>query len=72
LKLGFNPEAVVQQYNRQYHVIFEIFKAVTMNAAFWDDLSCGSCKRNVSEEYIASIIRVTRMDGVRGFEAVGW
>jgi hypothetical protein len=30
------------------------------NAVFWDVMPCGSCK-NVSEEHIASIIRMTRI-----------
>jgi hypothetical protein len=28
------------------------------NVVFWDVMPCGSCKTDVSEEHIASIIRV--------------
>jgi hypothetical protein len=35
--------------------------AVTMNNVFWDIAVCGSCKNDISEEHIASIIRVTRI-----------
>jgi hypothetical protein len=31
------------------------------NAVFWDVMLCGSCKNNVSEERIASVIKVTRI-----------
>jgi hypothetical protein len=31
------------------------------NAVFWDVTLCGSCKTDVSEERIASIIRVARI-----------
>jgi hypothetical protein len=31
------------------------------NAIFWDVTPCGACKNDVSEENIASIIRVTRI-----------
>jgi hypothetical protein len=35
---------------------------VTMrNGVFWDVTPCGSCKNRVSEEHIASIIKVTRI-----------
>jgi hypothetical protein len=37
--------------------------AVTMkNEVFWDVMPCGSCKNRVSEECIASSIRVLRID----------
>jgi hypothetical protein len=43
-------------------VRFEVFTAVTMkNVVFWDVTACGSCKNNVSEEFSASFIRVTRI-----------
>jgi hypothetical protein len=43
-------------------VRFEVFMAVTMkNAIFWDVTPCESCKTDVSEEFSASIIRVTRI-----------
>jgi hypothetical protein len=39
----------------------EVFTAVTMKTAvFWDVTPCGSLRTNVSEERIASIIRVKR------------
>jgi hypothetical protein len=31
------------------------------NGVFWDVTPCGSCKTDVSEELIASFIRVTRI-----------
>jgi hypothetical protein len=31
------------------------------NATFWNFMPCGSCKTDVLEERIASIIRVTRI-----------
>jgi hypothetical protein len=45
------------------YIRFEVFTAVTMNnAVFWDVTPHGSCKRtDISEERIASIIRVTRI-----------
>jgi BRCT domain type II-containing protein len=42
-------------------VRFGAFTAVTVkNAVFWDVMSYGSCTADVSDERIASIIRVTR------------
>jgi hypothetical protein len=32
------------------------------NDVFWDVTSCGSCKKDVSEELSASTFRVTRID----------
>jgi hypothetical protein len=44
-------------------VRFEVLTAVTIkNTVFWDVTTCGSCKNRVSEEFIASIIRMTRID----------
>jgi hypothetical protein len=45
---------------------FEDFTEVTMkNGVFWDVRPCGCCKKDVSEEHSASIIRVTRIGGRR-------
>jgi hypothetical protein len=33
------------------------------NAVFWDVTPCGPCRNDVSKEFIASIIRVTRIGG---------
>jgi hypothetical protein len=42
-----------------FKVGFEVFTAETMkNDAFWDVMTCESCKNNVSEELVASIFRV--------------
>jgi hypothetical protein len=44
------------------YVRFEVFTAVTMkNGVFWDVTQCGCWKNRISEELIASIIRVTRI-----------
>jgi hypothetical protein len=41
------------------YVRFEVFRAVNIkNTIFWDETPCGSCKNDVSEESITSIIRV--------------
>jgi hypothetical protein len=50
---------------------FEVSSAVIMkNAVFWDVTQCGSCKTDVSEERIASIICVTRVGEIRTTVAV--
>jgi hypothetical protein len=42
-----------------FKVGFEVFMAVTMkNAVFWDVMTCGSCKNNVSDELVASSFRI--------------
>jgi hypothetical protein len=44
---------------------------VTMkDAVFWDDTPCGSCKNEVSEERIASIIKSARIGEVGTMLAV--
>jgi hypothetical protein len=46
----------------QCYVRFKVFTSVTMeNAVVWDVIPCGSCMTDASEEFSASIIRVTRI-----------
>jgi hypothetical protein len=54
-------------FEQDYHYArFEFFTAVTMkNAIFWDVTSCGFVRTDVSEECVASIIRVTRISKLR-------
>jgi hypothetical protein len=41
---------------------FEVFTAMTMNNdVLWDVTPCGSCKNDVSEEFIPFIIRAKRI-----------
>jgi hypothetical protein len=48
--------------DKREDVRFEVFTAVTMkNGFFWDVMSYGSCKSDVSEELSASFIKVTRI-----------
>jgi hypothetical protein len=48
------------------YVRFDVSTAVTMkNGVFWDVVSCGSCKNRRFRERTASIIRVTRIGGIR-------
>jgi hypothetical protein len=64
---GINPvedrerwRALVSTVMKVCIVRFEVFTAVIMNnAVSWDAMPCGSCKTDVSEERIASNIRVT-------------
>jgi hypothetical protein len=58
------PENVIFNHKHCRDCVkFDVFTAVTMkNAVFWNVTSCGSCRNDVSEEHIASIIRVRKMD----------
>jgi hypothetical protein len=52
----------VEQLVKKYSVRFEVFMVMTMKSAiFWDLAPRGSYKNLVSEEHIASIIRMTRI-----------